>query len=78
MAEHVGGAAALNDRRREIVLALAEHDLNALAVARAMYFSHNAVRYHCEQIHKKTGLNPRRFYDLVKLVEMVKDGDSDG
>lgn len=76
MAEHVSGASVLNDRRREIVLALAEHDLNILAVAREMYFHHNAVRYHCEQIHKKTGLNPRRFYDLVKLVEMVKDGDT--
>lgn len=74
MAEHIEGDVVLDERRRAIILALAEHDLNLLAVARAMYFHRNNVRYHCEQIHKKTGLNPRRFYDLVKLVEMVKEG----
>ena len=77
MPKYIDEQSVLTGTRRDIVLAMAEHDMNLLAVARAMYFHRNNVKYHCSQIYRITGLNPRRFYDLVKLVEMVKE-DNDG
>lgn len=68
----------LDDRKIEIILAMAERNMSMTSVARKLHFHRNNVLYHCHQIHEKTGLNPRSFYDLVKLVEMVKDGDGNG
>ena len=64
---------------REIILAFAEHSMGITATAKELYMHINTVVYHLEKIRKNTGLNPRRFYDLVKLVEMAKgDGQNDG
>lgn len=68
----------LDDRKKEIILAMAECNMRECAAARKCYCSRNNVVYHCEQICKKTGLNPKNFYDLIKLVEMVKNGGRDG
>lgn len=63
----------LDEKKKAFILAMAECDLNEAKVARVMNYHRNTVIYHCEQIHKQTGLDPNRFYDLVKLLEMVKD-----
>lgn len=65
----------LDGRKKEIILALAECNMSANEAARVKHYHRNTVVYHCEQIRKKTGLNPRNFYDLIKLVEMAKEGD---
>ena len=64
----------LDIRKKEVILAMAELNMNESEVARKMHVHRNTVVYQCEQILKKTGLNPSNFYDLVKLVEMVKEG----
>lgn len=67
----------VDDRMRETILAFAECDMSILKTSKKTNYHWNTIMYHLEKTRKKTGLNPRRFYDLVKLVEMVKeDGDS--
>lgn len=65
----------LNDKYKTVILAMADYDMNEAQVGRVMHYRRNTVTYHCEQIFAKTGLNPKKFYDLVKLVELVKDGE---
>lgn len=62
-----------SDRMREVILALAECDMNIQRAARRIYLSRSCMDYHIRRIHEKTGLNPRRFYDLEQLVEMQRE-----
>lgn len=57
----------------EVIQALADCDMNASSAARKMYVHLNTVAYHITKIQKETGLNPRKFRDLVKLLEMVDE-----
>lgn len=67
----------MNERMREVVLALAGNDMVMERAAREIYLSRSTVEYHTRQIRERTGLDPRRFYDLQKLVEMAR-GDGAG
>lgn len=62
----------LNDQDRKIVLAIAENNMNILAASRTLYMHRNTVIFHMEKIKRTTGLDPRKFYDLVELVELSK------
>lgn len=62
----------MDERDAEIILALADHDLNITKVARAGYMHRNTVLYHIGKIRKSTGLDPTKFYDLNKLLQMVR------
>lgn len=57
----------------EIIQAMCEEDMNICAVARKKYLHHNTVSYHLDKIKKKTGLDPRKFHDLIKLETIVKE-----
>ena len=67
----------MDDRNKAIILSMADHNMNKAEVARVLYFSRNGVIYHCDVIKQQTGLDPRKFYDLIKLVDMVKEGERD-
>ena len=56
----------------DIVLALAANNMNISDTARAVFMHRNTVVYHIAKIKKMTGLDPANFYDLHKLVNMVK------
>lgn len=54
-----------------VVMSYAEADMKpGIAVAR-YHMSHNGVYYHLLSVKAKTGLDPKRFFDLCKLVEMI-------
>ena len=55
-------------KQAEIILAYAECNMNTVAAGRKVYMSEGSVSYHLTQIRKQTGLNPKRFYDLCRLV----------
>lgn len=57
---------------REIVLGYAECSMNAVETGRKLYLSYVTVGYHLNQIKKSTGIDPRSFYGLCKLVQMAK------
>ena len=58
--------------RCKVVLALADCNMRANAAARKLYLDHSAVNYHIKLIKAITGKDPRKFYELVELVKMVK------
>ena len=64
----------LTRREWEVVTTMAECDLNQLAVARQLGVHLNTVRYNIERICDKSGLDPRKFYDLQKLLSMAEGG----
>lgn len=56
----------------DIIIALADNNMNVSDTARALFMHRNTVVYHIAKIKKMTGLDPANFYDLHKLVDMVK------
>ena len=56
-----------------VVLAFADNDMNATETGRKLFMNKNTVRYHLEMVGEKTGLSPFKFYDLVKLVGILKE-----
>ena len=56
----------------KVILALADSDMNLSKVARDMFCHRNTALYHVKKIQTETGLDPMKFYDLCKLVQMVK------
>ena len=64
--------AKTHELRRSILKSLADNNLNACAVARELHYHHHAIEYHCRGIQRDTGLNPKCFYDMIKLLKMYK------
>lgn len=61
----------MNYLQRKIVIAMCQNDMNASRVARTERYHSNTILYHLDQIKKITGLNPKSFFDLIKLYEMA-------
>ena len=57
---------------RKILLAYAENNMRAKCAAKQLDIHWNVVYNRLDRIWDKTGLNPRNFYDLQKLVEITK------
>lgn len=58
---------------KEIILLMADCDLKMTEVGQQIGYCRGAVFYHLKRIHQKTGLNPRSFYDLLLLLDMVNE-----
>lgn len=58
----------LTQQECELLQIVAENDLNITAAAEAAFLHRNTVVYHLKSIENKTGLNPRNFFDLAKLL----------
>lgn len=65
----------MNDREVSVILTLADCNMNVTDTSKVLYVHRNTVVYYIDKIKRKTGLNPTRFYDLCKLVEMVGGSD---
>lgn len=63
----------LTDVDVRVVLAFADNDMNVTETGRKLYLYRTTVQYHLESVWKKTGLSPLKFYDLVKLVGILKE-----
>jgi carbohydrate diacid regulator len=63
----------LTDLDVQVVLAYADNNMNASETARNLFMHRNTVQYHLDVAGKKTGLSPLKFYDLVKLVGILKE-----
>ena len=68
----------LDGRDYRIILAFADSGMNIAETAFVVYMNRGTVIYHMEKIKRITGLDPRNFYDLYKLVSMVKGVVDDG
>lgn len=63
----------LNDVEIDVIKKMAEHDLNVSRVAEVIGYSRRQTYRYVESIEKKTGLNPRKFYDMMKLINIAKE-----
>jgi sugar diacid utilization regulator len=46
--------------------------MNVQAAAAAAHYGRSTVEYHLRRIQERTGMNPRDFYDLQRLVKMAR------
>lgn len=72
------GLGDLTLKNKEVIQGYAENDMNLSKTAVDMHHRKNTVAYHLEQIKKKTGLNPKVFYDLVELLDLLHGGNDNG
>ena len=64
----------MKDIDKEIIKGLADNDLNITHTAKAIYMSRRNLFRHIERIEEQTGLNPRKFWDLIELMKTEKGG----
>ena len=57
----------------DIIFAIARCDMVRERVSRELYYHRNSLRNKVNKIKEKTGLNPYKFYDLIKLLEIAKE-----
>lgn len=57
----------------EVIVGLAESNLNAAQTAKKMNCHKNTIRYHINRIKKETGSNPRNFSEMCKLLPMAEE-----
>lgn len=63
--------------QKEMIRSMARNRLALSATAREMNYARNSLEYHLARVKAVTGLDPREFYDMVKLIEIVGESDSD-
>jgi len=63
----------MNDTEKKIIRSLCNNNLSVCATARELYYHRSTIERHIKRIKGKTGLNPQKYYDLVKLEEMIKE-----
>lgn len=66
----------LSGKEKEILLEFAKNDMRISPTAKNLFFNRNSVYYHLRKVKSKTNLDPLRFYDLVELVQVVRQNES--
>lgn len=56
----------------EVLKAYMDANMVCTEAAKSLYMSSSNIDYHLNQIKHYSGLNPKNFYDLVKLMEVVE------
>lgn len=59
----------MDERDVEVILALADNNMNETKTARDLFMHRNTVVYHIRKVKRLTGLDPMKFHDLCKLVQ---------
>lgn len=61
----------MEDRDKKLLKTYAENNMSMKKTGCAVYLHYNSIRYRFRLIQRETGLNPRNFYDLEKLLAMI-------
>lgn len=61
--------------QKQIVKAFAKCDMSTSRTARETLYSQKDIDYHLRMVKLKTGLNPRNFIDLVRLLVLLGEAD---
>lgn len=56
-----------------ILRAYADCDMNGAHTAKCLKYSSNAIFYHLTRTQDKTGIDPRTFWGLTELLELLKE-----
>ena len=65
-----------NPLEKSIIESMAEFNLSIKDVANHLMYHRNSIRYHANKIKEHSGLDPRKFYDLIKLLELIQEETS--
>lgn len=52
----------------EIIMAYAKNSMNARSAGKELFMTAENIHYRLKLIYWETGLNPKNFYDLCRLV----------
>ena len=58
---------------RNTLIAYANGKMRRYAAAKTLYLSVSTLEYRLQKIKKVTGLDPKNFFDLVKLLDITKE-----
>ena len=61
----------LTRKQSQAIIAMADCDMRPSKAAAILGLHKNTIEYHATNIRSTTGLDPKCFYDLCKLVKMV-------
>lgn len=62
----------MTSRQQQAVLAMADNGMRVTKAAETLGIDGSTMYEHFVRIRRETKLDPQKFWDLVKLVEMVK------
>ena len=65
----------LTELEKRIVLNFARCNMSITKTAQKMNYARNSIAYHLRQVKKKTGRDPKKFYELAQLVLIIKRGE---
>lgn len=71
MSKTLRGINVLDDVDVKIIELMADYDLSIPKVANMLHFNVSSVRCRVQKIERITGLNPKCFYDLITLIEII-------
>lgn len=55
----------------DILFAYANGNLSVSEAARTARYDRKTISYHLDRVHMATGLDPRNFWDLSKLMKLL-------
>ena len=64
----------MNDIHKTVIREMANCDMNRNRVAKKIYRSRSGMDYCIYKIKQETGLDCRKFYDLIELLKMIDGG----
>lgn len=68
----------LNEMQRKLVKAMAAESMNVSNAAKSIGYTGAGASYALNKVKKLTTLDPRNFYDLRELMELIEDGVDNG
>lgn len=63
----------LNEDQRELILTLADTDLNIAETSRILHYHRNTIVHQVDKIRKQTGLDPTSFRGMERLLWRLGD-----
>lgn len=60
----------------ECIAAYATNNMNIQATATSLYRHRNAVEYHLREVKRKTGLDPKVFFNLIRLLNLIEEKEA--
>lgn len=67
----------MTEKERKVLLTFADCNMRLTETGERLHYHRNSVEYILKRIHQKTGLDPRKFYDLLKLLWKVTEYETD-
>lgn len=62
---------SLTFEEKLFIKSYADNNMRLCPAARVSYCNYQTLDFRLSQIYKRTKLNPRNFYDLVKLMKII-------